>query len=362
MVCGNACAAGLELYAPAGRRILETMKIIESHFHWWPRSIFEDLCDRPGYPRAERDGNGGYHYYRAADCTYVLPVPAVWFDLDDQFAYMDTLGHDVAAVGSIGPFSVHFCDLPVEEGRAAAIQWNEEMATHVRSHPGRFWATAAIPLNDIDVAMDVLEDAAGRLGLVGVNIPGSIGDDPRIDHPRLEPFYDRVEALGLPLFLHPTDALFADPLEGYGGALHRSVGRIMEASVATARLIFSGIMERHPNLKVVVSHTGGALPYQSGRLDKNGTGAKLPELPSTYLKRMYTDMVSPHTAGMRFAIEYFGAGQVMYGTDYPCWDSHAALRLFEAIDLSPADKERIFNGNIRRLMNLDAPVKELSLT
>ena len=119
-------------------------------------------------------------------------------------------------------------------------------------------------------------------------------------------------------------------------------------------------MERYPNLKVVVSHTGGALPYQAGRLDKNGTGAKLPELPSTYLKRMYTDMVSPHTAGMRFAIEYFGVDQVMYGTDYPCWDSHYALKLFEAIDLAPADKEKILSGNIKRFMKLDVPAKELS--
>jgi aminocarboxymuconate-semialdehyde decarboxylase len=283
-----------------------------------------------------------------------------WFDLDDQFAYMDTLGHHVSAVGSIGPFSVHFSDLPLEEGREAAIQWNEAVAAQVRSHPGRFWATAAVPLKDPQIALDVIEDAVGRLGLIGLNIPGSVGDDPDIAAPRLEPVYARMEELGLPIFLHPTDALFADPLEGYGGALHRSVGRVMEASVATARLIFSGIMERHPNLKVVVSHTGGALPYQAGRLDKNGTGAKLQELPSTYLKRMYTDMVSPHTAGMRFAIEYFGADHVMYGTDYPCWDSHAALRLFEAIDLSTHDKELIMNGNIRRVMKLDAPQPELA--
>ncbi len=121
------------------------MEIIESHLYWWPRSIFEDLCKRTGYPRAEHDGKGGYNYYRAAGCTYVLEVPAVWFDLDGHFSYMDTLGHEVSAVGSIGPFSVHFSDLPTSEGKEAAIQWNEEMAAQVRSHPGRFWATAAVP-------------------------------------------------------------------------------------------------------------------------------------------------------------------------------------------------------------------------
>ena len=155
-------------------------------------------------------------------------------------------------------------------------------------------------------------------------------------HERLEPFYDRVEELGLPLFLHPTDAVFADMLsDGYGGALHLSLGRVVEVSVAAMRLVFSGIMERHPNLKLVMSHTGGALPYQAGRMDKNGKKANLPELPSTYLKRIYTDTVTPHAIGMKFAVEFFGADHVMYGSDYPCWSPADALRFFDECGFSP---------------------------
>ena len=337
------------------------MNVVDSHFHWWPRSIFEALCSRTGYPRAERDGHGGYRYYRAAGCTYVLSIWPAWFDLDEQFAYMDATGHDVAAFGSIGPFSVHFSDLPLSEGREAAIAWNEEMAAMTRTHPGRFWASAAVPLVDTDIAVAVLDDAVHRLGLKGVNLPGSIGDDPNIDAARLEPFYARVEELGLPLFLHPTDAVFADALEGYGGALHLSIGRVIEVSVAASRLIFSGIMERHPNLKIVMSHTGGALPYQAGRLDKNGRGANLPEPPSTYLKRMYTDTVSPHTLGMKFAIEFFGANHVIYGSDYPCWDPVAALAFLDAVGLSDADRENVLGGNARRILALDAPAPVTAL-
>jgi aminocarboxymuconate-semialdehyde decarboxylase len=337
------------------------MNVVDSHFHWWPRSIFEALCKRPGYPRAEPDGKGGFNYFRRADSTYVLPVWPAWFDLDEQFAYMDETGHHVAGFGSIGPFSLHFSDLPESEGHEAAIEWNEAMAQQSRTHPGRFWASAAIPYVDTDVAIAVLEDAVTRLGLKGANLPGSIGDDPRIDAPRLEPFYARAAELGVPLFLHPTDAVFADALAGYGGALHLSLGRVVEVSVAAARLIFSGIMERYPNLKIVMSHTGGALPYQAGRLDKNGRGAKLVEKPSTYLKRMYTDTVSPHTAGMKFAIEFFGVDRVMYGSDYPCWDPKAALEFFEAIGLSADDREKLLDGNARRILQLDAPVRETSL-
>jgi aminocarboxymuconate-semialdehyde decarboxylase len=190
------------------------------------------------------------------------------------------------------------------------------------------------------------------LNLLGASIPSSIGSDPRIDADRLEPFYDRVEELGIPLFLHPTDAIFPDILEGYNGALHRSLGRVTEVSVAAARLILSGIMERHPSLKVVVSHTGGALPYQSGRMDKNGTAAKLPQLPSSYIKRMYTDTVSPHMLGIKFAVEYFGADHVMYGSDYPCWNPVDAMKLFNEIGLPLEVQEQIFHGNAERVLGI----------
>src|SRR5262249_19728289 len=150
----------------------------------------------------------------------------------------------------------------------------------------------------------------------------------------------------------PTDAIFADMLEGYNGALHLSLGRVIELSVAASRLVLSGIMERHPRLKVVLSHTGGALPYQSGRMDKNTNAAKLPKPFSTYARRMYTDTVSPHAEGMRFAIDYYGIDNVMYGTDYPCWDPATALRLIGELGLSQADQEKLFNRNARRILGL----------
>jgi aminocarboxymuconate-semialdehyde decarboxylase len=298
---------------------------------------------------------GGYDYWRRDGAGAHLNSWADWFDLDEQFAHMDGLGHRVDVVCSIGPFSVFFSDLPAEEGRDWALMWNEEMAGAQRKYPGRLWASAAVPLQDTRVAIEVLDHAINKLGLMGVNLPGSVGSDPRIDAERLEPFYARVEELGVPLFLHPTDAVFQDVLEGYNGALHLSLGRVIEVSVAASRLILSGLMERHPNLKVVLSHTGGALPYQSGRMDKNTKAAKLPLPASTYMKRMYTDTVSPHSAGMKFAIDYYGIDHVMYGTDYPCWDPATCLRLLEEVELSPADRQKLFYANARRILGLRDP-------
>ncbi len=335
------------------------MHIIDSHFHHWPRSVWDALCKRTGYPHAEPNEAGGYEYWRKeGDDRAFLGGWPTWYDLEGQLAYMDSLGHQIDVVCSIGPFSVVFSELPKDEGKDLATLWNEEMAACQSRHPGRVWASAAVPLVDTQTAIDVVEHAVNKLGLMGVNLPGSVGSDPRIDHERLEPFYDRVEQLGVPLFLHPTDAVFQDMLiEGYGGALHLSLGRVVEVSVAAMRLVFSGIMERHPNLKIVMSHTGGALPYQSGRMDKNGKAAKLPHPPSTYIKRMYTDTVSPHTAGMKFAVEYYGVDHVMYGTDYPCWEPKDALKFFGEIGLSDADTQKIMYDNARRVLNLKDPVK-----
>ena len=328
------------------------MHIIDSHFHWWPRSVMEHMCKRHELPSSVPNERGGYTTTLREGIDCVLFGGGEWYDLDAQFAHMDKLGHQVDAVGSIGPFSVFFSALPLDEGRALAIQWNEEMAGAQRRYPGRFFASAAIPFQDETVAMEVLEDAIGRLGLMGVNLPGSIGFDPNIDAERLQPFYARCAELGLPIFLHPTDAMFNNMLSGYGGVLHSALGRVVEVSVAAMRLVLSGTMEWHPGLKIIMSHTGGALPYQSGRMDKNTKAAKLPKPASHYMRQMFTDTVSPHSAGMRFAIDYYGIDHVMYGTDYPCWSPAECLAYIDELELSDADKQKLFFDNAKRILNL----------
>ena len=113
------------------------MHIIDSHFHWWPRSIFEKLCKRQDFPKApgQQARRLRLHAPRATSGQH-LNSWAEWFDLDKQFEYMDSLGHRVDVVCSIGPFSVSFSDMPVEEGRDYALMWNEEMAGAQKKYPG----------------------------------------------------------------------------------------------------------------------------------------------------------------------------------------------------------------------------------
>ena len=108
------------------------MHIIDSHFHWWPRSVFETLMKRKGRPTASVNTRGGYTCLLEGGGDYVLSSWTEWHDLDRQLEAMDALGHQIDVVCSIGPFSVFFSSLPPEEGRDLAIQWNEEMAAAQR--------------------------------------------------------------------------------------------------------------------------------------------------------------------------------------------------------------------------------------
>jgi aminocarboxymuconate-semialdehyde decarboxylase len=328
------------------------MRIIDAHFHWYPQAVLEELFRRRNQylgidstTMLWRDEDGGAQFN--ADFN--------WFDLDDQLGHMDGLGHNIDVVCSIGPYSAYFSELPLEVGRDIALQWNEAVAETQRKYSGRFWGTAAVPLLDTNISIEVMEHAVKKLGLVGINLPGSVGSTGRIDAAYLEPFYARAEELDVPLFLHATDIAFQTVLDGYNGALFASFGRVVDVSVAACRLVLSGVMERYPKLKIFMSHCGGALPYQSGRMDKNSKAAKLPRPVSSYIKRMYTDTVMPHAQGMKFAIEYYGADHVIYGTDYPCWSPASALELLDQIGLSDTDQEKVLNANARRVFGLRGP-------
>jgi aminocarboxymuconate-semialdehyde decarboxylase len=306
-------------------------RLLDCHFHWYPQDVEDGLNRVNGRTRRHTEE---------------------WFDLEGQLARMDALDRRVDVISSTGPFTGLFTSINAADSRALTRFYNEVMADGQRRHPGRVWGTCVLPLLDTDAALAELEYAIGTLGLVGVNIPGRIGAADDLDNPRFEELYDRIEALGVPLFVHPNDEAFEPVLGGYDGALHMSLGRVIDVSVSAYRLVLSGVMERHPDLKVIMSHAGGALPYQAGRMDKNSGAAKLPKPPSEYLRRMYTDTVLPGTAGVGFAVAFYGADHVMYGSDYPCWDPVAALRILDELDLDDESLDKITYTNAYELYGL----------
>jgi aminocarboxymuconate-semialdehyde decarboxylase len=333
------------------------MRVVDSHYHWYPRAHFETLAALADYPRAVRDGDG-YKYYFNNGRSYV-PLPAVWFDLDAGLAASDAVGHDVTVVATTGVLAGMLDQAPLATAVDLAADYNEKLAAAQRDHPGRFFGTAAVPLGDTAEAVSLLDHAVTELGLIGVNLPPVTSGGESIDAARLEPFYDRVEELGIPLIVHPTDLVFDEILAGYETGIQRSLGRLIDSSVTILRLIYSGIMERHPALKVMHTHGGGVLPYQAGRIDKNARIKGLPELPSTYLRRTYVDTVCPQELTVRTAVEFYGADHVMYGTDYPCWAPKAAVGVINDVGLSERDTARVLRDNAAGLLGIGDRLPEL---
>jgi aminocarboxymuconate-semialdehyde decarboxylase len=333
------------------------MRVVDSHYHWYPRPHFEKLAALADYPRAVRDGDG-YKYYFNNGRSYI-PIPAVWFDLDAGLAVCDATGHDVTVVGTTGVLAGMLDQAPLADAVALAADYNEQLAAAQRAYPGRFFGTAAIPLTDTREAVALLDHAVTDLGLIGVNLPPVTSGAESVDAARLEPFYDRVEELGVPLIVHPTDLVLDEVLAGYDTGIQRSLGRLIDSSVTVLRLIFSGIMERHPGLKVMHTHGGGVLPYQAGRIDKNARIKGLPEPPSSYLRRTYVDTVCPQELTVRTAVEFYGAGHVMYGTDYPCWSPRDAVAVIDGAGLSAADRVKVLRGNAASLLGVGARLPEL---
>jgi len=335
------------------------VRVIDSHFHWYPRSHFEKVAARLEQPRAEPLGEGYRYWYN--DGREHIDLPGIWFDLDAGLAAMDHTGRDTSVICTAGVLSGFVDQLPHGEAVDAGVAFNEEMAAAQKHHPGRFYGTATVPLNDEKTAIAVLEDAVGRLGLCGVNLP-AVSAGELIDVSRLEVFYDRVEELGVPLIVHPTDLLYGEMLTGYERAVQLTVGRLLDSSLTVLRLIFSGVLERHPNLKVVHTHAGGLLPYQAGRIDKNANQKALPLAPSAYLKRLFVDTVAPQALTIRTAVEFYDESHVLYGTDYPCWDPDAALQVVAEASLGERTESLVLNENVERLFALGAASKKEQIT
>ena len=326
------------------------MRTVDTHFHWYPRSHFEYVAARAEYPRTERVGDGYRYYYNEG--RDFLPLPAVWYDLDAGLAASDAAtGPDTVVVCTTGVLSGLLDQLPTKEAIDTAVAYNEEIAKAQRTHRGRFFGTAAVPLKDTEQALTVLDHAVGELDLRAVNLPPVTAGDP-IDVARLEPFYARVAELGVPLIIHPTDLVFGGMLADYDFALQRTIGRLLDSSVTVLRLIFAGVMDRYPELKIIQTHGGGLLPYQAGRIDKNARQDGLASAPSEYLKRIFVDTVTPQALTVRTALEFYGSDKVIYGTDHPCWSPKAAVGVLDEAGLSTEQLMKIRSTNVEAVLDL----------
>lgn len=269
---------------------------------------------------------------------------------------MDRMGVDIQAV-SPAPFQYYYFAEPAF-GAELARDVNEGMAKLVAQHPDRLIGLGTVPLQDAGLAVKELKHAVKNLGLKGIEINTHVNGknltDPSL---KLEKFFAAVSELGVPLFIHPNGFTEASRLENH--YFNNVIGNPLDTTIAVSHLIFDGVMERNPKLKVLLAHAGGYLAHYWARMD-HVYGARpdgrsvIKRKPSTYLERFYFDTITFDPGMLRNMIERFGAGHVMLGTDYP-YDMAEVdpLGLVSAVKrLNKDDRDLIIGGNAKKLFKI----------
>ena len=324
---------------------------IDVHAHAIPAGLDAALmrdAERSGVAVEERDG---VRFLRVAGGGGPLRPDLV--DVDARLAAMDRQGVDLQLVS--GWIGVAGYTLPSAQGQRWARLFNETLAEMVAPHPQRLRGLCNVPLQAPDRAADELRRAVGSLGMVGAEIATTVAGR-ELDDPGLEPFWAAADELRCLVLLHPDQTLPGRPTPRY--FLNNLMGNAAETTIAVGHLLFSGVLERHPDLRLVLVHGGGFLPYQAGRLDhgfRAAPGAVARHVrrpPSEQLRRLHFDTVTHSAAVLRFLVDFAGPERVVLGSDYPFeMGQPDPVGLVRAVDgLSEPQQQLILEGNARRLL------------
>jgi aminocarboxymuconate-semialdehyde decarboxylase len=269
---------------------------------------------------------------------------------------MDRSGIDVQAI-STAPGQYYYWAEP-ELGRQTSRLINENIARICAEHPDRFVGLATVPLQAPDFAVAELERAVKELGLRGVEICTNVNGE-ELSAPKFRPFFAKAEELGILIFMHPSGFTHGQRLTDH--YFINVIGNPLDSTVAVHHLIFDGVLEDYPGLKIVVAHGGGYLPAYSGRID-HAHGARtdcrrvIKKKPTSYLKKLYFDTIVFTHHQLEYLSNQWGSGHILLGTDYP-YDMALpnAVRFVESADLGAADKAAMLGLNAAKLLKIKPP-------
>jgi aminocarboxymuconate-semialdehyde decarboxylase len=245
----------------------------------------------------------------------------IWFkqmmDPEAHLEGLDKMGVDVAVISSS---TVIQNTAWADSGTGLELDrhCNDMIADWVRRYPGRFVGTFTMPMKDQHLSLREMERAVKELGLRIANLPANV-EGVYLGEPRFRPFWEAVNELGVIVFIHPDGVL--DPwFQKY--SLWNSVGQPIEEAKVMSSLIYEGVLEAFPDLKIVMAHGGGYMPHYHGRLDRNvknrpDTMANIKHEPSWYLKRFYYDTCVYDPMTLDNLIERVGADRILMGSDFP---------------------------------------------
>lgn len=286
--------------------------VIDIHAHWFPRAEADGLAAAAGEPTLGVDKRGSAGRV-VVDGQVYREVTAPLWDLAARLKHLDLHG---VAMQVISPMPILMAAATRSAAPLLAHRVNDGLAQHVEASRGRLVGLGVLPLHDLDASLVELRRAIGELGLRGVELPTRIGDR-ELDDPALEPLLAAAAELGAALFVHPLDVNRAirrtAPPYGFG------IGMLTDTALAATAVVTSGVLERHPDLRIAFAHGCGTLPWVAPRL-RMALSAGDPDALATFdssLRRLWADTLVFDPEHLRLVVSRFGAEHLMVGTDFP---------------------------------------------
>jgi predicted TIM-barrel fold metal-dependent hydrolase len=298
--------------------------VVDIHTHLYPSVYLDALRARTEAPKLVPSPDG--------DLFVIFPdepgriMDEEYSDVGRKLAFMDSAGIDQSVVSLGNPWLD-----PISNSAGLARDLNAQFAGLRDETGARLVGLGVLPSDSVADAVEVAGEIGETDSLYGV-VTGTRIAGLRLDDEALDPLWAQVESSGVPLLIHPHYGLGMEDLLGYDHALPVGLAFPFETTAAIARMIFGGVYERFPDLKVIASHGGGTLPFLAGRLDAAwqsdpAVQERLPVAPSERLSKLFLDALTYHPRAMRATAELVGAQQMAFGTDHPFSVSDPAANL-----------------------------------
>jgi len=325
------------------------MSIIDFHNHVYPQEYVDEIQKGPSAYSVTFDSDNNPVLHSPGDYNILVPGHRL---MDFRQTVLDQAGLDKQIISLTAPGTL--IETP-QRSTELCRKVNDNFAK-IQSDYEAFPALATLPLNSPHAAVAELERAISELGLKGATL-FSNANGVALSDKRFWPLYEKASDLNVVFFIHPTYPVGVEAMTEY--MLMPLVGFLADTTLAAASLVFSGVIEKFPNIKWVLGHLGGAVPYLAERFDRGYEAFEqcrknISKPPSEYLKNFYYDTVNFDVNALQFAIDFAGSDHLVAGSDYPhqIGSIEKMLASIEKLNISQEEKTGILGGNAEKLLGL----------
>jgi len=324
--------------------------IIDVHNHFYPEAFIEELRKGRSELKVKDDADKNPVLYSPGDANVAVPGHRL-VAYRKKVLKQEKLDHQLLSLTCPGTL----LETPERSAELSRLV-NDEFARIVSDDRRLFSALATLPLNNPPAAVAEF-DRITKLGFPGCMLMGNVNGVSLADK-RFWPLYERANITGAVMYIHPTFPLGVEAMKEYW--LMPLVGFMFDTTLAAAHLVFAGIPQKFPNIKWVLGHLGGTIPYIAERLDRGYEAfpecrENISKPPSEFLKQFYYDTVNFDPKALRLAIAFAGVGQILAGSDYPhqIGSIYKMKSTIEKLDMRDGDRSKILGGNAERLLGLN---------